>query len=120
MTVQVLLFVAIFQTGARPVLAALAAPGRMTLTLYVLQSVIFVPVFYGFGLGLWDKVTLAQCLWIGIVAFGVQIVAAHLWFRAFRYGPLEWAWRAATRMTLNIPSVPSSRQRMNAENRWTA
>lgn len=103
MTVQVLLFVELFQTGARPLLVVLSAPGRMTLTLYVLQSVIFVPAFYGFGLGWWDKVTLAQCLWIGIAAFGVQIVAAHLWFRKFRYGPLEWVWRAATRMTLNVP-----------------
>jgi uncharacterized protein len=28
---------------------------------------------------------------------------AALWFRAWRYGPLEWLWRAATRTTLSIP-----------------
>jgi len=38
-----------------------------------------------------------------IVAFGLQLVLAALWFRAFRYGPLEWLWRAATRTTFDVP-----------------
>ena len=32
-----------------------------------------------------------------------QLVLAALWFRRFRYGPLEWLWRAATRTTLAVP-----------------
>ena len=101
--VQLMLFVELFQTGARRVLGLLAAPGRMTLTLYVGQSLVFVPIFYGFGLGLWNDITLVQALWIGILSFAAQILFAHWWFRHFRYGPLEWLWRAATWSTLDVP-----------------
>jgi len=33
------------------------------------------------------------------------VLFAHLWFRGFFYGPLEWLWRAATYLTLNVPFV---------------
>ena len=58
---------------------------------------------YGFGLGLWDDLTNAEMVLIGLAAFAAQIAFAALWFRAFRYGPLEWLWRAATRTTLAVP-----------------
>jgi len=103
LTVEVCLFIEIYETAARPLLRSLAAPGRMTLTLYVGQSLVFIPIFYGFGLGLHDDLTLAQSLWIGLVAFAAQIAFAHWWFGRFHYGPLEWLWRAATRTTLNSP-----------------
>ena len=32
-----------------------------------------------------------------------QGILAHLWFRRFHYGPLEWLWRAATRTSLDVP-----------------
>jgi uncharacterized protein len=103
LSVQVLLFVELFQTAGRPLLETLAPAGRMTLSLYVAQSIIFVPIFYGFGLDLHEDLTLAQSLWIGLVAFAAQMLLAHWWFRHFRYGPLEWLWRAATRTRLDIP-----------------
>jgi uncharacterized protein len=103
LALQVLLFVELFVTAARPVLASLAPTGRMTLTLYVGQSLLFVPVFYGFGLDLHDDLDLVQSLAIGVFAFAAQMLFARWWYRRFLYGPLEWAWRAATRTTLAIP-----------------
>lgn len=102
---QLLLFIELFQSAARPFARIFAAPGRMTLTLYVGQSLVFVPIYYGFGLGLHDDLSAAQSLVIGIFAFALQAIGAHLWFRRFHYGPLEWFWRAATRTTLNVPFV---------------
>jgi len=81
----------------------LAAPGKMTLTLYVGQSLVAAPLLYGFGWGLWDDLTDGQLLLIGLVSFAAQASAAALWFKAYRYGPLEWLWRAATRTTLAVP-----------------
>jgi uncharacterized protein len=81
----------------------LAAPGKMTLTLYVGQSLVAAPLLYGFGWGLWDDLTDGQLLLIGLVSFAAQASAAALWFKACRYGPLEWLWRAATRTTLAVP-----------------
>lgn len=84
-------------------LNALAPLGRMTLTLYVLQSLVFVPIFYDWGLGLHAHMTQVQALGWGFLAIAVQIVAANLWFRGFHYGPLEWLWRAGTNLTVRIP-----------------
>lgn len=84
-------------------LSVFAPVGKMTLTLYVLQSLTFAPVFYGFGLGLYDDLGNRGCIVLGISAFALQIGIAKWWFRYFSYGPLEWIWRAATRGTLAIP-----------------
>jgi uncharacterized protein len=102
-TAQMMLFVELFQSVARPLARVFAAPGRMTLTLYVGQSLVFVPIYYGFGLGLHDDLTPGQSLTIGILAFAVQAWGARVWFRHFHYGPLEWVWRAATRTSLDVP-----------------
>ncbi|MBW8882696.1 MAG: DUF418 domain-containing protein, partial [Asticcacaulis sp.] len=96
-----------FGVGNR-VLNVLAPAGRMTLTLYVLQSIVFVPVFYSFGLGLHATMSQQTAVLIGIAAFAVQVIVAHLWFKAFLYGPLEWLWRAATYLTLKVPFIRRS------------
>jgi uncharacterized protein len=104
-TAELLLFVELFQSAARPLARLFAAPGRMTLTLYVGQSIVFCPVYYGYGLGLNAVLTPGRSLEIGIVAVIVQGVLAHLWMRRFHYGPLEWLWRAATRTSFDVPFV---------------
>jgi len=103
MSAQMLAFVELFQSAVQPLARMFAAPGRMTLSLYVGQSIVFTPIFYGYGLGLYDDLSPAQCLMMGVAVFALQIMIAHLWFRRFHYGPLEWLWRAATRSSLDIP-----------------
>jgi uncharacterized protein len=103
MGVQVAGFVLLWLTPIRPLLSWLAAPGRMTLTLYVGQSVIAAPLFYGYGLGLWNKLSNAEVVLWGIAAFALQAALAALWYRHYRYGPLEWLWRVGTRTTLAVP-----------------
>jgi uncharacterized protein len=96
--------VLLWQTEAsRRLLRPLVPAGRTTLTLYVGQSLLFVPVFYGFGLGYHAVLSQAQALTIGIAAFAAQLVLAAWWLRHYRYGPLEWAWRAMTYTTSEIP-----------------
>ena len=103
MTAQMLAFIELFESAGHRLARLFAAPGRMTLTLYVGQSIVFTPIFYGYGFGLYDDLTSLQCLEIGIIAFVAQVALAHLWFRHFYYGPLEWIWRAATRTTFDVP-----------------
>lgn len=105
MAVLMLAFTIAYYGGAGRALGVLAPAGRMTLTLYVLQSLLFVPVFYGYGLGLHASMTQVQALALGLVTFAAQVVFAHLWFRRFYYGPLEWLWRAGTYLTLDVPFV---------------
>ncbi|TWH04792.1 MULTISPECIES: DUF418 domain-containing protein [Pseudoxanthomonas] len=96
-------FLVLYHGPAQPVLRLLAPAGRMTLSLYVGQSLLFVPVFYGYGLGLHASMTQLQAVLWGLAAFAAQLAFAHLWFRHFLYGPLEWLWRAGTWTTLRVP-----------------
>ena len=105
MGTYVLLIVEAYLGLAGRALRLLAPMGRMTLTFYVVQSLIWVPVFYGFGLGAWKTLPQATALWLGVGYLVVQAFIARLWFRRFAYGPLEWAWRAATYRTWKVPFV---------------
>lgn len=81
---------------ASPVMAIFAAPGRMALTNYLLQTAIGLTVFLGIGFdqaGLWSIQSLM--LFVGGVFLG-QILFSNLWLSRFQYGPLEWVWRALT------------------------
>lgn len=77
--------------------------GRMTLTLYVFQSVIFTPLFFHYGLGLYDSMPHHQAVLFGAVFWAIQVGFANFWFKYFQYGPLEWCWRAGTFTTTEIP-----------------
>lgn len=105
LAVQIVLFIEAFQALRGGILARLAPAGRMTLSLYVGQSLVFVPIFYGFGLGLHDDLSAGQALLLGVTAFALQLAFARWWFGRFQYGPLEWLWRAGTRRTLDVPFV---------------
>jgi len=88
---------------ARRVMAVLAPYGRMSLTSYVSQSLIGVPFFYGFGLGMYRHVGPLMALGFGIGVFALQYAFARWWLAHYAYGPLEWVWRAATLRTLRVP-----------------
>ena len=71
----------------------LAPAGRMALTLYIMQSLIGIFVFYNIGLGLGP---VGPLYWIpfAILVFVLQVQFSHWWFRYFKFGPLEWMWRS--------------------------
>ncbi|MDJ0639810.1 MAG: DUF418 domain-containing protein [Paracoccaceae bacterium] len=74
----------------------LAAVGRMAFTNYILQSVICIFIFYGFGLGLFGYVERWGQILIVFGVWAVQLIVSPLWLSHFRFGPLEWLWRSLT------------------------
>jgi uncharacterized protein len=78
----------------RALLAWAAPVGRMAFTNYVMQSVIFGWIFYGYGLGLFGRLGVATALAIGAGVCVLQVVFSILWLRRFRFGPVEWLWRS--------------------------
>lgn len=89
------------KSGRAPrLVAALAAAGRMAFTLYIFQSLISTLIFDGHGLGLFGRPSRAALLAYAVVVWALQLVAASLWLRRFRFGPLEWLWRALVSATL--------------------
>jgi uncharacterized protein len=98
-------------------LAPLGTVGRMALTNYLLQSVAFVLLFFGYGLdgygpGLYAKGAFVN-LMLALSFFPLQIVVSQWWLRRFRFGPAEWLWRSLTYgkrqpMRISQPLVGSS------------
>lgn len=80
----------------RASLGWLAAPGRMALTHYLLQSLLCTWLFYGHGLGLFEQMPRAWQLVFAAALFAAQVAISHAWLARFRQGPMEWAWRAFT------------------------
>ena len=76
-----------------PVIHKLLKPvgkaGRMSLTLYIMQSIICTLLFYNFGFGLYGNVDVQMGTLIAIGVFIIQVIFAELWFTKFKQGPLE-------------------------------
>lgn len=79
-----------------PLLRLFAPAGRMAFTNYIVQSLVFGWVFFGYGLGLLGRVSAATALAWGIVAYAAQAASSAWWLARFRFGPLEWLWRTLT------------------------
>jgi uncharacterized protein len=84
----------IFKTNFGKKLLQIFIPvGRMALSCYILQSILCIFIFYGFGLGLFAQVSLHLTF---LIAFGIlliEAIACKLWLRKFKFGPIEWIWR---------------------------
>jgi uncharacterized protein len=95
----------------RRLLAFLAPVGRMALTNYLLQTVICVLIFYGYGFGQFGRFGAGAATLIALAIFLFQILMSALWLRYFSYGPMEWIWRQLTyrqRLNLRLKREPSS------------
>jgi uncharacterized protein len=79
---------------ATAMLTPFVAIGRMAFSNYIMQSVIFGIIFFGYGFGLFGSVGAGPALLLGIVVYCIQAAVSMLWLARFRYGPIEWLWRA--------------------------
>ncbi len=70
--------------------------GRMALTHYILQSAIFSTIFSAYGLGLHGHMQRGWQVLLAIVLFVAQVLFSRWWMARYRFGPLEWVWRALT------------------------
>jgi uncharacterized protein len=83
--------------GAGPAprwLRPLELAGRMPLTNYLLQSLLGLFCFYGWGLGWWGRLGAASETALAIALFVfVQLPLSVAWLARHRTGPLEALWR---------------------------
>ncbi len=100
---QIGLLALLWNSPAQWLVGLFKLPGRMTLTLYVAQSVVAVPILFQFGFGMAEVWDTQQRVLLAIAFFGLQILFATWWYARFRYGPLEWTWRAATLNDWKVP-----------------
>lgn len=72
----------------------LAAVGRMALTNYIMQTVLSIFLFYGFGLSLFARFERHELVFFCVGVWIVQIAFSKFWLTWFKQGPLEWVWRS--------------------------
>ena len=82
--------------GFRKSLSHICFFGRMSLTNYILSSVLGTFIFYGWGLALNDVLGTTWSLLVGIGIVVFQICVLRLWARKHQRGPLETIWRKLT------------------------
>jgi len=85
-------------------LVPLAAVGRVSLSNYLLQSLVLNLLVYSYGLGLYGRIGAAGGLGLALVVYLGQVVLSNLYARVFAVGPAEALWRA-----LGPPVAPSRR-----------
>lgn len=81
--------------GAK-ILSPISKAGRMSMTIYLMQSIIATTIFYSYGFGLYGKIDISTGTWMTVGIFALQIVFAEFWFMKFKQGPVELLWRKLT------------------------
>ncbi|RKH25753.1 DUF418 domain-containing protein [Corallococcus sp. CA041A] len=80
----------------RKVLGVFTPAGRMALTLYLMQSVLSITLYDGWGLGLVGRTPPSLTVVFSLLLFAGQVAFSHWWLARFRFGPVEWLWRSLT------------------------
>ena len=93
----------VFDVDRLPTAAAIATrhgcpprEGRLALTVYLTQTLMFTTLFYGYGFGQAFRLGPGAVSAWAVVIFAVQVVVCQWWSRRFRFGPMEWLWRSLT------------------------
>ena len=82
--------------------------GRMSLTSYMMQSLVGTTLYYGFGFGLYETTGTVFALTIGIVLAVLQGTFSAWWLRHHKQGPLEALWHRLT--WIGTARLPATRQ----------
>jgi len=80
----------------RAITRAFANVGRLALSNYLLQSLVMTTLALGYGLGLYGRVGYATAIALALLVYLAQVALSAAYLRRFRFGPVEWSWRALT------------------------
>ncbi len=75
-------------------LARVEAAGKAAFTNYLGTSILMTTVFYGYGGGLFGRLSLWQIYAIVPLVWVIMLLWSKPWLDRFHYGPLEWLWRS--------------------------
>lgn len=70
--------------------------GQMSLSNYIMQSMLGSIIYYGFGLGLYEFTGASHCLMIGLILAIIQGIFSKWWLNSHKRGPLEQIWHRLT------------------------
>ncbi|MGG4483124.1 DUF418 domain-containing protein [Paenibacillus illinoisensis] len=89
---------ALLYTGKQrsALMARFEAVGRLSLTNYLMQSVICTSIFYGYGLGLFGHAGVFVGALMAVAVYCIQLWLSPIYLKMFRSGPLEYILRIWT------------------------
>ncbi|MEK4111587.1 uncharacterized protein ABIC86_000855 [Paenibacillus sp. DS2363] len=87
------------------------AVGRLSLTNYLMQSVICTTIFYGYGLGLFGSAGVFIGAIIALAVYVIQLWLSPLYLKKFSNGPVEYILRIWT--YLSWKGQPRKKKRSN-------
>lgn len=76
-----------------PLMHSFASVGRLSLSNYLLQSIICTTIFYGYGFGYFGKLGVALGFVLALAIYSLQLVGSHFYRQRFSLGPVEWLLR---------------------------
>lgn len=75
--------------------------GKLSLTNYIMQTIICTFIFYGYGLGYFGKMGVINGFILGLGIFAIQVVCSTIYLKYFKQGPLEIVLRTLVYMKLS-------------------
>jgi uncharacterized protein len=88
-----ILFIMLLSSLKINLLKPFAYAGRMSLTNYIMQSILFSILFYGWGFGKFGMKEPGHFIWYAVGIFFLQLILSYFWLKYYQQGPLEWLWR---------------------------
>ena len=83
------------------VMLAFESVGKLSLTNYLMQSIICTFVFYGYGFGLFGKMGVTFGIMFGLIVYIGQCYASTMYLKRFTRGPVETLLRIWTNFSWN-------------------
>ncbi|MBE2977398.1 DUF418 domain-containing protein [Priestia megaterium] len=68
---------------------AFESVGRISLSNYLMQTVICTTIFYGYGLGCFGKLGTISGIFVCIGIYGIQLIGSYMYVQKFKTGPVE-------------------------------
>lgn len=105
----------------RSILKRFEAVGRLSLTNYLMQSVLCTAIFYGYGLGLFGRSGVFAGTLIVLAVYAGQLWLSPLYLEKFRSGPVEkvlrvWtylSWSGQPRKPVRVPEPTETETRVS-------
>lgn len=80
---------------------AFESVGKLSMTNYLMQTIICTTVFYGYGLGLYGKLGVLWGVVFGVLLYSLQCIFSVYYLKKFKRGPFETVLRMWTNWSLN-------------------
>lgn len=94
----------LYVPALRKALMVFTKVGRMSLTCYLLHSIMGTVILLPYAFGLASSIKPIGTLMLSIAVYVVLVIFASLWLKRFKIGPMESIWRKLTYGKINRAS----------------